>query len=499
MKFAARAALLCVLAASTGWAYAGWVDAQPAPPAAPALPPLSQLLTRMREINGGLWNAHMSSTSPHTVDGAPTILDTEAQGLRYVLSQCSGRVCLGTYFDGEHLFSVNINGTALPRSPDPEPYLRALRIIGTLDFLSPEFTQNGGRIEDGGWVTFDGRRCRRIYVSESNAVPMMVYVDPQNALVAGARDVDGDATYFMRDYRRVGEFMLPYDIERDGSTVERYITRTIVAEPLQIPRGLTPSIASMPAGMPLDPQSITPLGDCTIANVQVKCLIDSGNSAMSMSLELAEQLHLPPIGMMHIAGLGDYATEVVRTGPLQMGNVRFGEANYVVLSDIHRYGYDLVLGADVLANTPVTIDYTRHALYFAQQTAEDAQGTTVPLNFENFVPVIDVRLADVPAALAVDTGDQSNINLAYDYYMQHSSLFRPTKSLPVSGVGGHGDELVGEIPAVQIGTLTAENQQIGTTPLLKGTANGHLGAGFLSKYRITLDYAHKILRLLPKS
>jgi hypothetical protein len=220
---------------------------------------------------------------------------------------------------------------------------------------------------------------------------------------------------------------------------------------------------------------------------------------MSMSLELAEQLRLPPIGMMHIAGLGDYATEVVRTGPLQMGNVRFGDANYVVLSDIHRFGYDLVLGADVIANMPVTIDYTRHALYFGSQALADAQGTTVPLNFENFVPVIDVRLNDVPAALAVDTGDQSNINLAYDYYKQHASLFHATRSLPVSGIGGHSDELIGEIPDVQIGTLTAENQQIGTTPLLKGTANGHLGAGFLSKYRITLDYAHKLLRLLPKS
>jgi hypothetical protein len=454
----------------------------------------------MRAINGGLWNVHISSTSPRTVDGVPMILDTQAQGLQYVLSQCSGRACLGTYFDGDHLFSVNINGTALPRAPDTQPpYLRALRIIGTLDFLSPAFTKTGGHIDDGGWVTFDGRRCRRIYISESKAVPMIVYVDPQNALVAGARDVNGDATYFMRDYRRVGAFMLPYDIEGASAPVERYITRSIVPEPLQIPRGLTPSISATPAGMPLDPQSVTPLGTCTIAGVQAKCLIDSGNSAMSMSLELAEQLHLPPIGMMHIAGLGDYATEVVRTGPLQMGNVRFGDANYVVLSDIHRYGYDLVLGADVLANMPITIDYARHALYFGGQTPPSAQGTTVALNFQNFVPVVDVRLGDVPAALAVDTGDQSNINLAYEYYMQHSSLFRATKTEQVAGVGGYSDELIGEIPNVQIGTLTAENQQIGTTRMLKGTANGHLGAAFLSKYRITLDYAHKLLHLLPKS
>lgn len=490
MKFAARGLLLCVLAASTGWVWA-----QPAPPSTP----LQQLLTRMRAVNGGLWKAHMSSTSPHLVDGATTILDTEAQGLRYKLNQCTGRVCLGTYFDGERLYSVNINRTALPRSPAPETYLRALRILGTLDFLSPSFVASGGHIDDGGWVTFQGRRCRRIYVSETKAVPMIVFVDPQSGLVAGARDVNGDAMYQMRDYRRVGAFMLPYDIERNGAPLERYITRNIVSEPLVIPRGLTPIIDSTPAGMSLDPQSTTPLGTCTIEGVSARCLIDSGNSALSMSLELAEQLHLQPIGMMHIAGLGDYATEVVRAGPLQMGNVHFTDANYVVLSDIHRYGYDLVLGADVLASMPITIDYTRHALFFDENALADGDGTTVPLQFQNFVPVINVRLDDTPAALAVDTGDQSNINLAYGYYQQHNTLFTATKTENVSGVGGSSEELIGQIPKVTIGTLTAENQQIGTTRILKGTANGHLGAGFLSKYRITLDYAHEVLRLLPKS
>jgi len=490
MKFAAWAALLCVFAASFGPA-----SAQPAAPAVP----LAQLLAHMRAVNGGLWNAHMSSTSPHVIDGVPTIMDTEAQGLQYVLTQCSGRVCMGTYFDGERVYSVNINDTALPRSPAPEAYLRALRILGTLQFLSPEFTAGGGRIDDGGWVTFQGKRCRRIFFSEKIASPMQVFVDPQTGLVAGAADVNGDATYVMRDYRRVGQFMLPYEIDRNGAPLERYIARRIVLAPLERPHGLTATVSQTPAGMALDPQGTTPIGTCEIGGVSAKCLIDTGNSALSMSLELAEKLHLEPIGMMHIAGLGDYATEVVRAGPLKMGNVRFGDANYVVLSDINRYGYDVVIGADVLASMPITIDYAKHALYFGGDTQADQQGTTVALAFQNFVPVVNVTLGELPTALAVDTGDQSNINLAYQYYQQHPSLFQATKTERVSGIGGTSEELIGQIDSVRIGTLTAENQQIGTTRILKGTANGHLGAAFLSKYRITLDYAHQLLRLLPKT
>lgn len=489
MRFAAWALLLCALAVSPGRTWAQ--------PAASEMP-LAQLLERMRAVDGALWSAHVSSTSPHSADGTPVILDTEAQGLRYVLTQCSGRACLGTYFDGERLYSVNVNGTALPKSPEPQPYLRALRILGTLYFLSPRFTQNGGRIDDGGTATFAGKSVRRIYVSDPIATPLVVYVDPQTALVAGASDVDGDATYAMRDYRRAGAFMLPFEIDRNGALMVRYLTRTIADDPLEVPHGLVPTLGPAPQGMPLDPQSTTPIGTCNVAGVSVRCLIDTGNSALSMSLELAEQLHLQPIGMMRIAGLGDYATEVVRTGPLQLGNVRFGDANYVVLSDIHRFGYDLVIGADVLASMPITIDYTRHALYFGGETQADLAGTTVPLAFQNFVPVVSVTLGGLPASLAVDTGDQSNINLAYHYYEQHASLFTATKAEHVSGVGSDSIELIGRIPSMRIGSLTAENQQIGTTTALKGTANGHLGAGFLSRYRVTLDYAHQLLRLLPK-
>jgi hypothetical protein len=489
MKFAVRAALLCVLAA----AFAGPAWGQPAPS------PLPQLLDRMRAVNGGLWDVHISSTSPRIIDGRPAILDTEAQGLRYWLTQCNGSACLGTYFDGERLYSVNINDTALPRSSAPESYLRALRILGTLAFLAPGFTQNGGRIDDGGWIVFDGKRCRRIFVSDAIATPMAVFVDPQSGLVAGARDVNGDVTYAMQDYRRTGAFMLPYDIERNGVPLEHYLARKIIDVPLDAPHGLQAAVLGDPAGMALDPLSTTPVGTCKIANLSVRCLIDTGNSALSMSQELADQLKLEPVGMMGISGLGHYATAVVHAGPLQLGNVRFGDANYVVLSDIHKYGYDVIIGADVLASMPVTIDMTKHAIFFGSSAQPDSESTNVPLAFQNFVPVVNVTLGQLPADLAVDTGDQSNINLAYRFYEQHPTLFQPTKQLYVSGVGDQSIELVGEIARVQIGGLTAENQEIGTTEALNGTASGHLGAGFLSNYRITLDYAHQLLRLLPKS
>jgi hypothetical protein len=482
MNFAVRAAVLCAL-----------MMALSAPSPSPGL---SALIRHMRDVNGGLYDAHIVSTSPDVTDPSASVIRTAVQGLRFKLEECTGKVCLGTYFDGRRLYSLNINDTALPRSQTAEAYLRALRILGTLAFLSPDFTAEGGAVYDGGMVTWNGKRVHKIFVSDKIATPMIVYVDPKTYLVYGAQDIDRDASYLMREYRRVGAFELPFEIDRDGVPLERYTSRVVAPGNLEPPHGISASASGTPAGMPLDPQSVTPLGTCTIEGLPVKCLIDSGNSAMSMSLELAERLGLQPVGMLHVAGLGAYATEVVRAGPLQMGNARFGDANYIVLSDIRRYGYDLVIGADVLASIPVTIDYAKHALYFGNQEPAPT-GTTVPLQFENFVPVVSVALNDRESSLAIDTGDQSTINLGYDYYQRHPDLFHATRTENVSGVGGSSVELIGEIAKVQIGTLTAENQQIGTTKTLKGTADGHLGAGFLSQYKVVLDYAHERMRLLP--
>ncbi|HET7814397.1 MAG TPA: hypothetical protein VFL13_08475 [Candidatus Baltobacteraceae bacterium] len=482
MKFAARFLVLCAVACSV-------LAARPAPQG------LGPLLDRMRAVNGGLFNAHIVSTSRHLVDNAPAILTTHVQDFRYRQDQCTGSVCLGTYFDGERLFSVNINDTALPRSQAPEARVRALRILAMLAFLQPHFD---GTIYDNGSTIFMGRRVRAVIVSDPVALPLRIFVDPQTGLVTGAQDLNREETYVMRDYRRVGTFVLPFQILLNGQPLETYITRQVVSGALGTPQGLrSQTVPGVNPAVSLDPDSVSPLGTCTLGTVKVSCLIDSGNSAMSMSVELAEQLNLPPVGMLRVSGLGNYATEVVHAGPLRVGNQQFDPANYFVLSDIHKYGYDLVVGADVLASLPVTIDYKKHEMYLDPKTAIASGGTSVPLAFQNFVPVVNVRLGGEQSALAVDTGDQSNINLGYDYYKQHPELFQATKTRSVSGVGGDSVELIGEIGSVSIGSITAEHQQIGTTETLHGTADGHLGAGFLSKYRVVLDYAHQLMRLLP--
>ncbi|MBV8726711.1 MAG: aspartyl protease family protein, partial [Candidatus Eremiobacteraeota bacterium] len=261
---------------------------------------------------------------------------------------------------------------------------------------------------------------------------------------------------------------------------------------------LTPRSAVNPTSIPMLDAGDTPIIPCTIGAITLRCLLDTGNSGLSVSLEFAEQQHLSPVGEYEVRGLGRYATEVVRAGPLSIGGVQFPNANYVVLHDIHRFRYDAILGADVLAHATVAIDYGERTVQFDQGMLSSST-SMVPLAFFNFIPVVPVRLGSTMAALAIDTGDESTINLSYDYYSQHPGLFSATATQTVSGVGGSGEELIGEIAQVQVGDFRVEAQQIGATKSLHATAQGHLGGGFLSHFRVILEYARERLGLSPRT
>src|SRR5579872_2811527 len=135
MAFAIRLAFLCSVVVAT------LAAARPSGAFAP-------FLDRMRAHAGPVWREHLHSTSHLMRDGERTDVSTDASGPRFFTRQCIGQVCVGTYFDGTHVFATNLNDTALPRSNESAEALRALRAISSLTFLAPEFAASGGVVED---------------------------------------------------------------------------------------------------------------------------------------------------------------------------------------------------------------------------------------------------------------------------------------------------------------------------------------------------------------
>jgi len=459
--------------------------------------PLRDFVQHMRSASGLPYHYHIVSVSREHADDV-AITRTDLFGLSFLTRVCKNAVCTGTYFDGYRLYAVNLNDTALPNSGATERFIRATRMVNSGTFLAPEFERKGGELLDFGTITEGKNAYRSIGITAKETAPVIVWVDPATYLVFAVRDWEGHTLFVDNDYRRVGPLVLPFTIYQNGTVSQRYESRGVVRAPFETPHGLAPRFPKTPADIPMLDSGDTPVIPCAIGNVTLRCLVDTGNSGLSVSLEFAEQQHLPIVGEYEVRGLGRYATEVVRAGPLNVGGVIFPNANYVVLHDIHHFHYDAILGADVLARSTVAIDYGARSVEFTEGSASQS-GSTVPLAFFNFVPVVPVRLGSTLAALAVDTGDESTINLSYDYYSQHPQLFSATATQTVSGVGGSGEELIGEIAQVQLGDFRVEAQQIGATKSLHATAQGHLGGGFLSHFRVILEYARERLGLSPRS
>ncbi len=481
MLFAARLALLFAVVTTT------MAAARP--------DDVATFLDRMRARSGPVWRTHLTSSSHLTLQHETTAVHSEALGMRFATYQCESNLCAGTYFDGEKVYSLNINGTRLPQSDTNDSYLRGERTIASLDFLSADFVDNGGYVRDAGSQTVDDVRYRVLLVSNGDATPMRVFVDPRTALVRYIQDVDGDATLEYRDYRAVGSLDLPFLVLRNGDVVERYDTRDTTTDDFATPHGPVPVFHGPPMAVKSDPDRAIPIFPCSLGGVETTCLLDTGNSGLSISAELAQELHAPTVGSFDVRGLGNYSTQVVRAADLRVGNATYGPANYVVLRDIQKFGYDVVLGADVLASTTIGLDPANHTITFGAPIPPG--GTSVPVIFQNFVPVLTVQLGKLGTQLALDTGDESNINLAYDYYQAHRELFSATDQRQVSGVGGTSIELIGTIPEVRVGGLSMSQQRIGATQLLHGTAFGHLGAGFLEHFNVVIDYAAGQVHFVP--
>ncbi|GAC1548325.1 MAG: hypothetical protein NVS3B16_21140 [Vulcanimicrobiaceae bacterium] len=464
---------------------------------------LDALLERARNASGAPYRFHIVSHSHESRQGRTFEVTTETDGLKYRARSCSKAICSGFYFDGERSFESNLNDTALPLSTRVDALQLTLRAIVSYAFTAPDFRSAGGQIVEREPVLRDGRRFRRLSIAPFRGALLDAIVEPVTGLVAGIVSDERKYAFELRDARRVGgKLMLPFSISLNGSEIERFESRTIETTPLVPPPGLVPTIASNAAPLAmakLDRASDQPVVPCAIGGQTVLCLLDTGNSGLSMSLELAERLGLEPRGgAFDISGVGRYVTGVVRAPALSVGPAAYPPAQYVVLHDLHQYGYDVVLGTDVFGRARVTLDYGKRQVSFAPESA-GAPGGGIVLGFENFIPILPLRIGEQIVPLAVDTGDESAINLAYEYYEAHPALFKPSGSVTVKGIGGASDELTGELARVRIGDYDVLRPRIGATKRLPATARGHIGSGLLRHFEVTFDYRRSRLELVPRA
>ncbi|MBV9102972.1 MAG: retropepsin-like domain-containing protein, partial [Candidatus Eremiobacteraeota bacterium] len=393
---------------------------------------LETLLAHVRSASGEPYTAHIVSEAQQSEDGGTVTVHVDAEGDRILIRRCRAGVCGGEYFDGMRSFAVNLNETALPSTLHPNDDERVLQAVISCSFASSEFRAAGGSVAAAPSVHRGSTTLRRVTVQSGDA-DLSVLIDPKSWMPVEVDTSDGHVVVQFGDFRKVGRFLLPFEARRGDTVLERYTTRRVATQAFAPPAGLvphflpgTPSLGLVAANKPLQP-----VVSCTVGGVAVNCLIDSGNSSLGMSLELAERLGLSVTGEYEVSGIGRYVTGIVNAPSLRVGPATFGAANYVVLHDVHDYGYDVVLGADFLAHTRTTIDYAARSVEILNP--QTSSPPAIPLRFDGFLPVVDVQLGAIDVPLAIDTGDEATINLPYAFYQDHPGLFEVRGRRQVGG------------------------------------------------------------------
>lgn len=484
-----------MLAAVFFGAGAALANAEPAPSGG-----LDALLAKARVAGGAPYRYHIVSRSTEVHDGTTFDVTTETQGLKYRARSCAKDICTGFFFDGERSYDTNFNDTALPLSSGVDGLQLTLRAIASYAFTDPAFRKNGGTLVERDPVSRNGQKYRRISVAPRLGALLDAVIDPASGLVVGVISDERKYAFEFGDQRKIdGKVTLPFAISLNGDKFTEYLQRTIVEGPLEPPAGLVPDLSAGEATVPM--QKLTrggaqPVVPCAIGGQAASCLLDTGDSGLSMSLELVERLGIEPIaGTFDVHGIGQYVTGVVRAPTLTVGGAVYPAANYVVLHDLAQYGCDAILGADVFAHARITLDFGKREVHIAPSGGSDDSG--IALTFANFVPVVSVNLGDATVPLQIDTGDDGTIDLAYEYYEAHQSLFKPNGATAVHGIGGNSEGVAGTIPHVRIASFDVAGERIGATK--KISYNGHVGTGLLDHFVVTFDYRRSLLDLVPRA
>ena len=464
---------------------------------------LEHLLASVRAAGGAPYAYHVRARLSEIDDGIPQQHDLELEQTRRFLQDCQGLACRGLFTDGRRSFETDSNGTAEPSGDSPSLFDASLQAVLLEEFADPEFRTQGGSVVMLEPFERSGSTYPRLRVSPRLGSPVDVTLDPHTYLVTGVEDRWHRVTFAYPGERGTLP-ALPSQIVWAGRTAwtQHFSHWSIVDGPLALPAGLAPVFEGRDAVAKMVPpgnEPFMPAVACTIGGRTVTALLDTGDSNIAMSLELAEDLGVEASGgALAIHGIGQYVTGIAAGPGFAIGAVAFPAAKFALLHDIHRYGYDLVLGADVFAHVRVTLDYAKQEVRFSPASDDVAPQDALQIHFENFIPVAQAWLGATPAALALDTGDDASVNLAGDFYARNPSLFAPTASLQVAGVGGSSTQLVGTIPSVTLARFEVRQQKIGATKGLNATADGHLGSGFLSHFIATFDYAHARVELVPR-
>jgi predicted aspartyl protease len=363
-----------------------------------------------------------------------------------------------------------------------------------------------------------------VEVTPANGSPIDVWFDQKTHLIVRTivHTDRGDQSTSYSDWRPVGGVRLPFrqmqtdaigavtTIEMNSATVEEKSVANALSRPAMEPHGsITEDVsASIP---------FRHIGDHIILEGTVNgrlstVLFDTG-AANYFAPEAALRFGLTTSGGLNIGGVGAGHTEggYTRVNEIALGAARLhdeavmvGPLPYVAIRPRKGVEVDSLVGFEFLSEFRTTIDYAKQTITFAQfEDPTELNGIRVPCASDGHNVYVEATVDGASGWFRLDTGDGGALSVFRKFADNHH-LFQTGGVLRVSsgGVGGTlpTHEFRNQTFTLAGTTFTHVPVSVSDTRVgafASRSIAGNLGAGILSRFRITFDYRAHTLTFSP--
>jgi predicted aspartyl protease len=240
-----------------------------------------------------------------------------------------------------------------------------------------------------------------------------------------------------------------------------------------------------------------------------RLIFDSGANAV-VSPEVARQLGLKVENLQTGGGgVGEQRVERGETtiSEIEVGGIRLPAEEFGVISfDDSKYVFganriDGILGFPLFSRYVVRIDYERKQLTFAEPSGfvYEGRGTSVAIDFDGHLPLIEGELDGVPGSFVIDTGARSSLIL-YGPFVERNNLRAKYKAsfqgVTGWGIGGPVRSYIVRAQTLKLGAVEVRNLiarlSLQKSGALTGAGRAALvGPDVLKQFTTFFDYSRR--------
>jgi hypothetical protein len=350
------------------------------------------------------------------------------------------------------------------------------------------------------------------------------WVDAKTHLIARmAEQQESDLhTEYYSDYRRVDGVLTPF-VERVSIGQPKYdqiITTTSIAfvapanaGAFKIPKPRAADF-SFPDGVdevsvPIQLQNNHIYVPISVNGHATRFMFDTGATNV-INAENQAELGVKDQGKLPGGGVGEEKEDVglakvdtLQLGGLTMRNQVFATIGLGKLERVEGAKLTGLVGYEVAKRAAVVIDYAGSRMTFIKNSVfkPPADAVAVPFMFNDHNPEIDGTVDGFAGKFDIDTGSRATIDLPSPFVEKHALASKYTLS-PIAvtgwGVGGPARSRLARAGEITMGAVHLPHPLVELSSQTKGAfaspyLAGNVGGGILSRFTLTLDYAHQML------